>query len=80
MSPIRVGAGVLLWCIRDFAVVGRCTLSPVAPPKHLVARGLYRYVRNPMYVGVICAAVWLAHPPLVCGRFLCSRSLFCCSL
>jgi protein-S-isoprenylcysteine O-methyltransferase Ste14 len=53
LLPISLGVGVLLWCIRDFAVVGRGTLAPVDPPKHLVVRGLYRYVRNPMYVGVI---------------------------
>ena len=28
-------------------------MAPVDPPRHLVVRGLYRYVRNPMYVGVI---------------------------
>lgn len=32
--------------------MGRGTLSPVDPPRELVIRGLYRYVRNPMYVGV----------------------------
>ena len=53
LLPISVGAGLLLWCIRDFGVVGRGTLAPVDPPRHLVVRGLYRYVRNPMYVGVI---------------------------
>jgi protein-S-isoprenylcysteine O-methyltransferase Ste14 len=51
--PIGVGAGILFRCIFDFAVVGRGTLAPVDPPKNLVARGLYRYVRNPMYVGVV---------------------------
>ena len=46
------GAGVLATCIWEFAHSGRGTLSPVDPPKHLVVQGLYRYVRNPMYVGV----------------------------
>jgi protein-S-isoprenylcysteine O-methyltransferase Ste14 len=50
--PITTGALMLLWCIVDFARFGRGTLAPVDPPKHLVIRGLYRYVRNPMYVGV----------------------------
>ena len=53
LLPISIGAGILVWCIWDFAVVGRGTLAPVDPPKHLVVRGLYRYVRNPMYVGVV---------------------------
>ena len=47
-----VGAMILATCIRDFARMGRGTLSPVDPPRELVVRGLYRYVRNPMYVGV----------------------------
>lgn len=47
------GGAVLLHCIWDFAVEGRGTLAPIDPPKQLVVHGLYRYVRNPMYVGVI---------------------------
>lgn len=50
---IGLGAGILFRCIWDFAVAGRGTLAPIDPPKHLVVRGLYRYVRNPMYVGVV---------------------------
>jgi protein-S-isoprenylcysteine O-methyltransferase Ste14 len=53
LVPISVGAGILFRCIWDFAVTGRGTLAPVDPPRHLVVRGLYRYVRNPMYVGVV---------------------------
>jgi protein-S-isoprenylcysteine O-methyltransferase Ste14 len=41
--------------IRRFIYVGRGTLMPVAPPEHLVVSGFYRYVRNPMYVGVMVA-------------------------
>jgi protein-S-isoprenylcysteine O-methyltransferase Ste14 len=43
---------LLLACIWEFARRGRGTLSPVDPPTELVARGLYRYVRNPMYLSV----------------------------
>ncbi len=32
--------------------MGRGTLSPADPPRELVVRGLYRYVRNPMYLAV----------------------------
>jgi protein-S-isoprenylcysteine O-methyltransferase Ste14 len=41
--------------VRRFIYVGRGTLVPVAPPEHLVVTGFYRYVRNPMYVGVLVA-------------------------
>jgi protein-S-isoprenylcysteine O-methyltransferase Ste14 len=36
-----------------FALQGLGTPAPVAPPRHLVVSGLYRYVRNPMYVSVV---------------------------
>jgi protein-S-isoprenylcysteine O-methyltransferase Ste14 len=36
-----------------FAIHGRGTPAPVMPPTRLVVTGLYRYVRNPMYVGVL---------------------------
>ena len=48
-----LGALGLLWSIWQFFAEGRGTLAPVDPPKHLVIHGLYRYVRNPMYVSVM---------------------------
>jgi len=50
---IVIGGAGLLWCIWEFFSEGRGTLAPVDPPKHLVVRGLYRPVRNPMYVSVL---------------------------
>ena len=50
---IVFGAAGLLWCIWEFFSEGRGTLAPIDPPKYLVVRGLYRYVRNPMYVSVV---------------------------
>lgn len=49
-----VGLGVALLgaCILEFARSGRGTLAPVDPPRELVVQGLYRYVRNPMYLSV----------------------------
>ena len=54
LGLLLTGAGVVLLvaCISEFARSGRGTLSPVDPPRHLVVRGLYRYVRNPMYLSV----------------------------
>lgn len=50
-----VGGTVLLVCIWEFARRGRGTLAPVDPPPRLVVSGLYRYVRNPMYLGAALA-------------------------
>lgn len=60
-TSVRAGAGAVLiasgvvllaLCVLEFARTGRGTLSPADPPRHLVARGLYRHVRNPMYLSV----------------------------
>ena len=48
-----VGTLVILWCVRDFYVAGKGTLAPWHPPRELVVIGLYRYARNPMYLGVL---------------------------
>jgi protein-S-isoprenylcysteine O-methyltransferase Ste14 len=47
------GGAIYLWCVWDFATFGRGTPAPIDAPRRLVVRGLYRYVRNPMYVGVL---------------------------
>lgn len=51
---LGIVAGVVLLgaCVWEFARTGRGTLSPLDPPRVLVVRGLYRYVRNPMYLSV----------------------------
>lgn len=48
-----IGATIMIACIARFAVDGRGTLSPADPTRHLVTSGLYRFSRNPMYVGVL---------------------------
>jgi len=50
---IAIGSAGLLWSIWEFFSEGHGTLAPVDPPKYLVVRGLYKYVRNPMYVSVV---------------------------
>src|SRR4029453_12860636 len=62
---IGLGTVLLAACIWEFARTGRGTLSPLDPPRKLVVRGLYRYVRNPMYLSVIL---------VVLGEFLLTRS------
>ena len=56
------GVAVIAWCFVDFIRRGRGTPAPYDPPRELVVAGLYRYVRNPQYVGVLLAvsgeAVW----------------------
>ncbi len=47
-----VGGAIMLRCVWDFAWTGRGTPAPFDPPRTLVIKGLYRYVRNPMYVGM----------------------------
>src|SRR5436190_11537132 len=47
------GLFLLLECFGRFALQGRGTPAPVAPPDRLVVTGLYRRVRNPMYVAVV---------------------------
>ena len=50
---IAVGLAILLDSFARFAIQGLGTPAPIAPPEHLVISGLYRYVRNPMYVAVL---------------------------
>lgn len=51
--PILIGTAIYFWCAWDFTFAGRGTPAPIDPPKELVVQGLYRYVRNPMYVGIL---------------------------
>ncbi|NNC71005.1 MAG: isoprenylcysteine carboxylmethyltransferase family protein [Flavobacteriaceae bacterium] len=52
-SIFVIGFVIMIWCIINFAVKGRGTLSPIDPTKKLVLSGLYKFSRNPMYVGVM---------------------------
>jgi len=62
---VAVGVGVLLSAFGRFVVEGRGTPAPIAPTERLVVGGLYRHVRNPMYVAVGATIVGQA---LLLGR------------
>lgn len=66
---IAAGVALYLWCLALFASVGRGTPGPWDPPRRFVAVGPYRWVRNPIYVGVLLVLIgeaWLfLSPPLV---------------
>lgn len=53
LVPLTLGLAIYARCVWDFAARGRGIPAPLDHPKQLVVSGLYRYVRNPMYVGVL---------------------------
>src|ERR671911_428838 len=64
-APMRVlgailllaGLIVLIQAFVRFVVEGLGTPAPIAAPERLVVGGLYRYVRNPMYVAILAVLV-----------------------
>jgi protein-S-isoprenylcysteine O-methyltransferase Ste14 len=54
---LLAGTAVLVHAFARFVIEGIGTPAPIAPPAHLVVGGLYRYVRNPMYLAVISTIV-----------------------
>src|SRR2546423_12550435 len=65
MTIIAVGIAIYLYtAFWGFALIGGGTPAPIAPTRILVVRGLHRYVRKPMYIGVglvIAGQAWLFH-------------------
>src|SRR5436190_18900378 len=55
LGGLLIVAGVpgLLDSFARFALEGLGTPAPIAPPQNLVVTGLYRYVRNPIYIAVV---------------------------
>ena len=54
---ILIGLFLFIQSVRRFAIDGKGTLAPWDPPRNLVIRGPYRFVRNPMISGVIFVLV-----------------------
>src|SRR5438046_5320059 len=53
LAFIIAGVPGVLDSFARFALQGLGTPAPIAPPRNLVVSGLYRYVRNPIYVAVV---------------------------
>ena len=51
--PIMIGVIIYFWCSFSFVFSGKGTPIHSMPPKKLVIAGLYRFVRNPMYIGAL---------------------------
>jgi protein-S-isoprenylcysteine O-methyltransferase Ste14 len=62
---LAIGAFLVIETTTRFAFQGRGTPAPWAPPQRFVAKGSYRYVRSPMYLGVLAMIVGQA---LLLGR------------
>ena len=52
-----VGWPALIWCFWIFTTRGQGTPNPLDPPRQLVVTGLYRYVRNPIYIAALANLV-----------------------
>ena len=77
-----MGVLVALGCVCAFAWIGKGTPAPFDPPRRLVVRGPYRFVRNPMYLGagmaLAGAALFYESVPLLTygALFLVAAHLF----
>jgi protein-S-isoprenylcysteine O-methyltransferase Ste14 len=60
LALLALGGAIYAWCVWDFATFGGGTPAPIDAPKRVVARGLYRFTRNPMYVGVLTVILGIA--------------------
>jgi protein-S-isoprenylcysteine O-methyltransferase Ste14 len=66
---VAAGSVVIVSAFVRFVVEGLGTPAPVAPPRHLVVGGMFRYVRNPMYVALVTCILGQALVLLQPGLF-----------
>lgn|SRR5215469_4862884 len=57
LLPFCVGVILYFWCAGAFTFIGRGTPAPIDAPVFLVRSGPYRWVRNPMYIGVLSVLI-----------------------
>src|SRR5204863_672998 len=82
MIMVTIGTAIALWCVFTFVFIGKGTPAPFDPPRRLVIRGPYRFVRNPMYIGaglaLAGAAIFYESWPLLgyVGFFFLATHLF----
>ena len=57
LLPLLLGVGLYLWCAGAFTFIGKGTPAPIDAPKVLVVQGMYRWVRNPMYIAVLSVVI-----------------------
>ena len=53
LIPMLFGVFMYIRCVWSFATLGKGTPAPTDPPEKLVVQGMYKYARNPMYIGVL---------------------------
>ncbi len=78
---IAIGVGFLLHAFARFVIEGLGTPAPVAPTERLVVGGVYRHVRNPMYLAVgatiVGQAVFFGQPALLAYAAAFGGVVFC---
>ncbi|HET7691685.1 MAG TPA: isoprenylcysteine carboxylmethyltransferase family protein [Gemmatimonadota bacterium] len=60
VALMALGLVIMAVCVATFVVRGRGTPAPFDPPRAFVASGPYRWVRNPMYIGMFTFLVGYA--------------------
>lgn len=69
-----IGTLIIIWCSVDMIRRGRGTPAHFDPPKTLIANGLYRYVRNPIYLGALLVQlgyiIWFGSGVVMISYFL----------